>query len=445
MNPIQRKWIVLVVAGVLVVAAVSAGAGYWFARYGDRAMSPVQSATSMPSSSMSPTGTMDTGGQDRKPLYWYDPMVPIQHFDKPGKSPFMDMQLVPKYANAGGDSAGVEISPNIVQNLGLRIAPVELGRFSQPIEAVGNLVFNQRHIAIVQSRTNGFVSRVYDRAPGDVIRRGAPLVDLLVPEWAGAQAEFLALVRNGDRDLSEAARQRLVLLGMPPELIARIESTREQQPTITIGSPIPGAIESLEVREGMTVSAGATLAKINGLDPVWLEAAIPESQSGLVALGQTVEAQLTAYAGETVKGRVTQILPEANAETRATRVRVELPNPRLRLRPGMFARLRLDTGDSTPRLSVPSEAVIHTGTRNLVIVAADENRFQPTEVQTGAEAAGKTVILAGLKEGQKVVASGQFLIDSEASLRGVLARLNSADATNEADEPADAKKPRSEP
>jgi Cu(I)/Ag(I) efflux system membrane fusion protein len=426
MNTLQQKWIASAVAAALVFTAIGTGVGYWLAQRGGHSMSSAQSSSSMSSMGATPASPATVpGNTDRKVLYWYDPMTPNQHFDKPGKSPFMDMQLVPKYADEGGAGPhGVEISPNIVQNLGLRTAPVERSRLAQPVEAVGNLVFNQRHIAIVQSRTNGFVSRTYGRAPGDVVRQGTPIVDLLVPEWAGAQAEFLALVRNADKALIEASRQRLLLLGMPPKLVARIESTRQQQATVTIAAPIPGALESLEVREGMTVSAGATLVKINGLDPVWLEAAIPESQSAAVAPGQTVEAHLVAYPGETFKGQVTEILPEANVETRATRVRVELQNPRLRLRPGMFARLRLDTGSSTPQLWVPSEAVIHTGTRNLVIVATDDNRFEPTEVQIGPEAAGKTVILSGLEEGQNVVASGQFLIDSEASLRGVLARLN---------------------
>jgi len=372
-------------------------------------------------------------------------MVPSQHFDKPGKSPFMDMQLVPKYADEGDGSHAVEVNPNIVQNLGLRIASVERGTFSQKLDAVGSLVFNQRHIAIVQSRTNGFVSRTYDRAPGDIIKRDAPIVDLLVPEWAGAQAEFLAVVRSGDAALIEAARQRLLLLGMPSELIARIEATRQQHTIVTIVSPIPGAIDSLEVREGMTVSGGATLAKINGLDPVWLEAAIPESQSAAIAPGQTVQVNMVAYPGETFGGQVTEVLPEANVDTRAVRVRVELPNPHLRLRPGMFARIRLDIGDTTPSLWVPTEAVIYTGTRHLVIVAADENRFEPTEVQIGPEAAGRTVVLSGLKEADKVVASGEFLIDSEASLRGVLARLNSEGPQEEASMPMDRRKSRSQP
>jgi Cu(I)/Ag(I) efflux system membrane fusion protein len=431
MNGIPKQSIVALVVGGLALTGFGVGAGYWLARRDDHAMSGMPSAGSAGStgatgSTSSSGGALAPANRDHKVLYWYDPMAPNQHFDKPGKSPFMDMQLLPKYADEGDNTASLQISPNIVQNLGLRIATVERSRFAQPVEAVGNLVFNQRHVAVVQSRTNGFVSRVYNRAPGDVLPRGAPLVELLVPDWAGAQAEFLALLRNGDRTLIQAARQRLVLLGMSEELISRIESSRQQQATITIVAPIAGAIEALDIREGMTVSAGMTLAKINGLDPVWLEAQIPEAQSASVAVGQAVEAHLTAYPAQTFKGQVTEILPETNVETRATRVRVELPNPRLRLRPGMFARIRLDTGEHQPRLSVPSEAVIHTGTRNLVIVAMDANRFEPTEVQTGAEAAGKTVILSGLEEGQRVVTSGQFLIDSEASLRGVLARLNGA-------------------
>src|ERR1700737_1848143 len=231
-------WIGLIIA----VAVLSAAGGYWFARHGGGPADLTLSAT------QSSPGA--AGSSDHPALYWYDPMMPNQHFDKPGKSPFMDMQLVPKYADEGGGSGGVQISPNIVQNLGLRIARVELGHFSQPLEAVGNIVFNQRNVAIVQSRTSGFVSRVYGRAPADVLRRGAPLVDLLVPEWAGAQAEFLALVRSGDRDLIDAARQRLFLLGMPAELIARIEASHQQQATVTISAPIAGAIESLDVRGG---------------------------------------------------------------------------------------------------------------------------------------------------------------------------------------------------
>jgi len=399
------------IAAFVVVLVLGIAGGYWFARRDTHSMN----------SSMPPVAA-----GERKVLYWYDPMVPNQHFDKPGKSPFMDMQLVPKYAGEGGeDSASIQIDPSIVQNLGVRLTTVERGSLSQPIDVVGGVTFNQRTVAIVQTRTNGFVTRVYARASGDVLRRDAPLVDLLVPEWAGAQAEFLALLKSSDRELVDAARQRLVLAGMTAELIEKIEKERQPQTTVTIRSPIAGAIESLEVREGMTLGAGVTIAKINGLDTVWIEAAIPEAQGGFANLGKSVEVRLTAYPGDVFQGQVVAVLPETNAETRTLRARIEVPNPDQRLRPGMFAQVRLDAGDGAPVLYVDSQAIIRTGSRDIVLLAEDGGRFTPIEVQIGTEVRNKTVVLKGLTEGQKVVASGQFLIDSEASLKGVLTRLQS--------------------
>jgi Cu(I)/Ag(I) efflux system membrane fusion protein len=361
-------------------------------------------------------------------------MVPNQHFDKPGKSPFMDMQLVAKYADEAGANAaartGIQIESGIAQNLGIRLASVQRGVVAQSITAVGSIGFNQRDVAIVQTRSAGFVTRVYQRAPGDVIKQGAPLVDLLVPEWSGAQAEFLVLRNSGDQGLIAAARQRLLLLGMPTELIAKVDSTQQTQTTFTINAPIAGVIESLEVRAGKALTAGATLATISGLDTVWLEAAIPEAQSSAARLGQVVNVSLSAYPDKVLKGAVIAILPETNTKTQTVRVRVELSNADAQLRPGQFAQVSLDTGNAQPMLYVPSEAVIRSGTRNIVIVAAD-NHFTPIEVQTGAESQGRTIILAGLQEGQKVVASGQFLIESEASLQGVLTRLNNESLNNE--------------
>jgi membrane fusion protein, copper/silver efflux system len=405
---ISRQQLVAVALSAVLLASVSAAAGYWFARPDGHSRS-----------------SLATAEGDRQPLYWYDPMKPDQHFDKPGKSPFMDMELVPKYPDEVGESGagGLKIDPAIVQNLGIRFARVERGALPQTLDAVGTVGFNQRDIAIIQARSNGFVTRVYARAPGDVIAQGAPIVDLLVPEWAGAQTEFLALLKSGDRDLIEAARQRLVLLGMPAGLIAGVESARELRTAVTVRSPLAGMIDALEAREGMTVAAGATLAKINGLATAWIEAAVPEAQGALAQLGKRVEARLTAYPGQPFIGRVIGVLPQANAETRTVRVRIELDNPGGRLRPGMFAQVKLNNDEPTPVLYVASEAVIRTGARAVVIVAGEQNRFIPTEVQAGADVDGKTIIAKGLTAGQTVVASGQFLIDSEASLKGVLARL----------------------
>ncbi len=369
----------------------------------------------------SPHAAPPAASAGRKALYWYDPMVPAQHFDKPGKSPFMDMQMLPRYADDAPAGAGVQISPAAVQSLGVRLASVQRGEFAQNIDAAGVLDFNQREMAIVQAKAAGFVQRTYARAPGDVVAAGAPIADLLVPTWAGAQGEYLAVRASGDIRLEAAARQRLVLLGMPPALIDQVARTGKSHNVVTITTPVGGAIQTLDVRQGMTVSLGQTLAQVSGLASVWLNAAIPEAQAGQVRVGQTARADLAAFPGETFAGRVTAVLPTTQADSRTLTVRIELPNRGGRLRPGMFATVHLG-GEAHPALFVPSEAVIRTGKRAIVMLAEAGGRFQPVEVQIGREDGGRTEILAGLSEGQKVVASGQFLIDSEASLAGLQAR-----------------------
>lgn len=359
--------------------------------------------------------------EGREVLYWYDPMYPQQKFDKPGKSPFMDMDLVPHYADKGGDAASVSIDPGIAQNLGMRVATVRRETIGQPLDAVGALAFDGRDVALVQARAGGFVERIYDRAPEDVIEKGAPLVDLLIPAWGAAQAEYLALRDLGEPALLAAARQRLRLAGMPAELIARLERTGQPLTTWTVTSPIGGVLQSLEVREGMTLPAGATLARVNGLDTVWLEVAVPEAQAAGLSQGQPVQARLPAFPGEPVEGHIQAVLPRADLQSRTVRVRVELPNPDQRLRPGMTAEVTL-AGRSAPALAVPTEAVIRTGKRSLVMLAGENGRYRPVEIRTGRETSELTEVLEGLEEGQQVVASGQFLLDSEASLRGITAQ-----------------------
>lgn len=375
----------------------------------------------------------DAGG---KALYWYDPMVPSQHFDKPGKSPFMDMQLVPKYADGSDENAsGVRIDPATSQTLGMRIVAARRGELASSLTAAGTIDFNQRDVAIIQTRSAGFVQRVYGRAPGDVIGAGAPLADLLIPEWGGAQAEFLAVRRTGNAALTQAARQRLMLLGMPLGTIASVERTGRPHNVVTISTPTGGVIKTLDVRAGMTMTAGQTLAEVNGLGTVWLNAAVPEAIAGPLKPGQAVQATLAALPGETLSGRVSAILPTTRADSRTLTVRIELPNRGGRLRPGMFATVSFG-GGAQPALLVPSEALIRTGKRTLVMLALDKGRYRPAEVQTGRESGDDTEILAGLSEGEKIVASGQFLIDSEASLSGVDARQIGGAAPARAAKPA---------
>lgn len=404
---ILKKWNGALLVGLSLGLGVAGG--YWLAHL---RMSGVPSTTQEQSLNSS---------DGRKALYWYDPMYPQQKFDKPGKSPFMDMQLVPQYASGAGDRTSVNIDPSLTQNLGLRFATVTRGIFDSSLDVSGVLGFNERDVAVIQARTSGFVERVYAHAPGDVLKANAALADILVPEWAAAQTEFLALRRNGDAELLAAARQRLRLTGMPATLITQVERSGKVQPYLTLTSSIGGVLQELNVRAGMTVATGDTLARVNGLSSVWLAVAVPESDAESITVGQSVEARLPAFPGATLNGKVSAILPETNPDSRTLRVRVELPNPDGRLRPGLSAQVRLNRSTEQSVLWVPGEAVIRTGRRALVMLAENAGRYRPVEVQLGQESDGKTAILKGLEEGQKVITSGQFLLDSEASLKGIVA------------------------
>ena len=405
--------------GVLVAAALAIG-------YGGGAWRTQRSAShDAPPAEHQPTRTDD----GRKVLYWYDPMHPQQKFDKPGKSPFMDMMLVPKYAD---DAVGVvKIDPALRQNLGMRFATVSREKMAAEIDAVGSVGFDERRVAVVQARSNAFVERVHPHAPADLIAAGAPLADLLMPEWAGAQHEYLALRATGDAALTRAALERMRLLGMPDVLIERVEREGKPLATVTMRAPIAGVIQELGVRSGMTLAAGATLARINSIATVWLEVAVPETMAAFVRIGAEAQARFAAYPEAPFKGRITALLPEASRETRTLRVRIELANPALRLRPGMFAQVSI-AGPAEEALVVPAEAVIRTGKRALVFVAGPDGALMPVEVELGPEIGGKLIARRGLSEGQQIVASGQFLIDSEANLRGILGRMQAGPAAGPA-------------
>lgn len=390
---------------LLTVGIGAAGGGYWLAqRQAEHSALP----------SAAPV-------QERKVLYWYDPMQPEQRFDKPGKSPFMDMELVPKYASSEQASSALSVPAQIVQSLGMRTSTVVRGVLPSGIEAVGSLAYDQREVANLQARAGGFVERVYGRAPGDVLPAGTPLVDLLIPEWSAAQLEFLAVLGTDDARLITAAEERLRLLGMPRALIEQVRRSGKPRAVQTLTTPIAGELQTLEVRAGMTVQAGQDLARINGLSTVWLDAAVPEAVAGRLEVGSEIHASLTAFPGQPLQARIIALLPSADPQTRTVTVRSELPNPAGRLRPGMFASVRLNSAADQPALLVPSEAVIRTGKRALVMLADGDGRYRPQEIILGREADGRLEVVSGLEEGQAVVSSGQFLIDSEASLQGIMA------------------------
>lgn len=408
MNTRSIAWI----AAVLVVFV----AGFWIWR----GMAPSSGGTSA-------GGAVDGIVQDdsgRRVLYWYDPMAPQHRFDKPGKSPLMDMQLVPKYA----DEVDVQITPALQQNLGIRLARVESAAFGEGIVAVGRLEVNERQLHALSARVSGYVERLHVRAVGDPVSAGQRVAEIYSPELLSAQQEFLALLRaqelSDSTDLVQAARQRLRLLGMAAREIESLERSGQATSRFGVYSPAEGFVVELTTREGGQIESGATLVAIADLSSLWLIADVPEREAGRIQPGDIVQAQLEGRPSEAVSGTVDFIYPSLNSQTRTARVRIVVPNKDNLLRPGMFANVSI-SAVKRDVLTVPSEAVIYTGERSIVILK-EAAAFRPVEVRTGAERGNRTEILAGLEEGDRVVASGQFLIDSEASLSGALARLSQA-------------------
>lgn len=377
--------------------------------------------------------TTEQTPNEPKILYWYDPMVPEQKFDKGGKSPFMDMQLVPKYADSVNTS-GVSVSAAVAQNLGIRVVKAKLTEFSDGLSAVGRVEVDEYRVYAVQTRSAGFVEHLAVRAVGDTVRAGQKVADIYAPELLAAQQEYLALLKvKGIADidiLRQAARQRLQLLGMASQEITTISKTGQANPRIGVYAPASGVVTELLVREGGQVLPSSNLMQLADLSRVWLLLDIPENDVSRLKIGDEVEAKFDGLAEECFTGRIDYIYPMLERSTRSMQVRVVLANSKGILKTGMFANASL-AGSRRKVISIPSEAVISTGTRTVVIIKEGQ-RFRPAEVRLGAEKNGRSEILQGLAVGEEVVASGQFLIDSEASLNGVLARLAS-DATTDMD------------
>ena len=410
-------------AALIAVLAGGIALGYWLAR------EPVPNGAAAGDAAKARAAQED----DRRILYWYDPMKPDVKFDRPGKSPFMDMPLLPKYAN-DESAAAVRVDPAIAQNLGVRLGKVEKAVYRPRLSAVGSVAFDERRLHVVQARVEGYVTRLYVKSPLERVRRGQPLAEILAPEWLAAQAEYLALLDAESaraRPIRDAARERLVILGVPEATLRRIEETRKTDATTTVFSPADGVVTELAVREGAAFMPGAPLFRINGLDSVWVNAEVPEAEVATIPTGSTVAARATAWPGIVFEGRMSEWLPDIDPGTRTLPVRIVIDNQSRKLAPGMFVTVEFESSAGEPRLFVPSEAVIVTGKRSVVIVAREAGGFDVAEVTSGAEIDGKTAILSGLREGQSIVVSGQFLIDSEANLNSAIKRLETRQAAPE--------------
>lgn len=399
----------VVIAGLSLALLGAVGAGYWWGRAHERA---------------SAADTRAAPSAERKVLYWYDPMVPDQHFDKPGKSPFMDMQMVPKYADEAM-AGGIAIAPGVRQNLGIRTAIVKRGQLGTALYVPGTIGWDLRQERVVSSRVDSIVVRLHVRAPFQPVREGQPLAGIIAPSWNTAIAEAQALGgarSTAAKELQSAAHERLQALGLPAG------SGVGARGHLTLTSPITGVVSEIGVREGQSAPTGTLLFRINGTRTVWLEAAIPQAGLAGVTAGTPVEATVDAFPGKTFRGRVETLLPQVEMSSRTQRARIVLDNPDGELAPGMFAQVALRPSAGVERPVVPTEALIGAGAQARVIVLGADDTFRAVRVQPGRSSDGMTEILAGLQGGERVVVSGQFLIDSEANLSGALERLNASNA-----------------
>lgn len=401
----------LTVIAVVVALAIGGGAFYLGRSTAGHAPAAVSAAPA--------------SAPERKVLYWQDPMVPGQRFGKPGKSPFMDMQLQPVYADEASDS-GVQVSPQVQQNLGIRTTAVKKADVSASFDAIGTVQFDERLNVAVQTRTSGYLERLSVRAPMERVTKGQALGTVFAPDWLGPLNEIIALKRtSASAELLAAARERTRAMSIPGDLVRQAEEGATPQARYVLVSPASGVVAELGVREGVAVSPGMTLFRIAGLEKVWAVAEVPEAQVVRLTRGQRVTATLQADPTQTFAGTLQEILPQVNAATRTLQARFEVDNKGGKLVPGMLLRLQV-AGATSLRLVVPAEAVIRTGTRAVVIVRKDNGAFEPREVKLGADLGEQLEVVQGLVEGDQVVASGQFLVDSEARLRSVLGSLSAA-------------------
>ncbi|QIX94706.1 efflux RND transporter periplasmic adaptor subunit [Cedecea sp. FDAARGOS_727] len=357
----------------------------------------------------------------RKVLYWYDPMVPGQRFDKPGKSPFMDMELVARYADEVTNDGGVTVSSRQQQNLGVKTAAVERRALSVPFAAFATVTLDERSVQIIPASANGIVETLYVKAPQQYVKAGEPLARLWFPEWTAAQQEYLAVRKLGDSALTAAARERLQLQFMPTEVISQVERSGKPQTWVTVRAKLAGYVNKLEAREGQQVSANAPLFEVASLQSVWIVVDYPQSQAQALQPWSEIVASADSWPGEAFHGRVSELLPNLETTTRTLKARIVLDNPQMKLKPGMYLSVRL--ANQQPRtavLAVPEESLIETGHESRVLVAEDGGHFRPVNVVPGIVDKGWVEIRSGLTGGEKVVTSGQFLIDSEASLRSAL-------------------------
>jgi Cu(I)/Ag(I) efflux system membrane fusion protein len=371
---------------------------------------------------------------EKKPLYWVAPMDANYKRDKPGKSP-MGMDLIAVYDDGGkgpDEGAGtIRISPDVVNNLGVRTSTVSFKSLHTQINTVGYVAYDEDNLVHIHPRVQGWIEKLHITAIGDPVKKGQPLYEIYSPELVNAQEEFLlALDRNNNRLIS-AAKNRLSALQLPKSAITKLEKTKKVQQRITFYAPQNGVVENLKIREGFFVKPGSTLMSIGDLSEVWVEAEVFERQAGQVDTGTPVTMTLDYLPGKAWKGKVDYIYPTLDAKTRTVRVRLRFKNEDGEFKPNMFAQIAIHTTGDERALLIPKEALIRTGTQDRVVLALGEGSFKSVAVKVGRYDSESVEILEGLSDGEKIVSSAQFLLDSESSKSSDFKRMNHDDSESD--------------
>ncbi len=364
---------------------------------------------------------------EKKPLYWVAPMDPNYRRDKPGKSP-MGMDLIPFYEeDDGGADVGpgaVKISPDVVNNLGVKIAPAVRGTLRSEIQTVGYVKYDEDQLVHIHPRVNGWIDKLYIKASGDPVKKGEPLYDIYSPELVNAQEEMVMALERDKTRLIRAAEDRLISLRVPSSVTKQLRKSKKVRQSITFYAPQNGVVDNLNIRQGFFVKPGSTIMSIGTLEQVWVEAEVFERQASGVTVGLPVTMTLDYLPGEEWKGVVDYVYPTLNAKTRTLRVRLRFENSNGLLKPDMFAQVVIHQQNAEDSLLVPKEAVIRSGRSSRVVLALGEGRFKSVNVKIGRYDEQSAEILSGLSEGENVVTSAQFLIDSESSKTSDFKRMN---------------------
>lgn len=376
-----------------------------------------------------PEGAEQAAKADKGRILYYRNPMGLPDASPVPKKDAMGMDYIPVHEGEGGEEGGVKLSPGRIQRSGVRSQPVSRLAIAQPIRVPGTVQLDERRVSVVAMRADVFVQEVAPVTTGDRVAKGTRLVRIYSPEISTAGAQFITELNAATRGAPEGgARQRLENLGVPPEVIAEIERSRKVPLTINWSAPRDGIVLERNVSDGMRMAAGDTLFRLADIATIWVLADVPERELVAIRIGAPATVRLRGRPGTTFEGQVSLIYPQIAEATRTAKVRVELANRDGMLLPNMYAEVEIVSGDTAPELAVPDSAVIDSGTRRIVILDRGEGRFEPREVKLGRRGDGMVAITDGVSEGDRVVVSANFLIDSESNLKAALSGFAPAEA-----------------